>query len=567
MSKKLRPATLKTKSNGDAIVSGSEFLQSVGFTSSSAAAGALANSICVCFDPAEVAIKPCSADSSTTQSSDLQTLNTRIAYLAAGWEKYRVRRLEFEYVPTCGATSSGSLVLSFDTDPMDAISYSTTGPPPLSELVLREHAVVFNVYEGVRMRAPIDPAFHYYVNMPNSTNTAQAYTLSQGRFASAGYADLNVVGAPATQSGSALSAAGVLLLHYELEFMNPTLPTLLTSDATETIALELGGNGNNPTLIPASSSSGAVQLRPASSADTVSPFSILYKYSTEQTFNPVQWWNYTSNTFSESGLYSVLLRYFAGGSNGSQVTVPSAGLRLNLNNTPTYSDTPSGAPATPTAGYGTIANPAYGANTYGTQIGSPGTSSTGTSNTQAFGYLNIARNFLFNAGNALTSLYITANLVSVTLGAAISTWPYAVECIVSKIAGVGTPLYERHLALFGADGGYEWQDFVDAYTGIVLDDGTDVCNVCRVIDSGDERFAHIEGYRELLREAALSDRELQFPRPSAAISLYNEWVSTPVPNTSNFSVVQQEPSRLRRAIEALRFAAPSTSTAKPPTPR
>lgn len=138
---------------------------------------------------------------------------TWLSTQAAGWEKYRFKKLSFVYVPAQAVvTTPGSVYLAADYDP-------TTGPPTsLQGLSTYETQSNARVFESCSLNIPpkrmFDGVQHKRIRCGNVAGDLQLYDGCSFIFS--------------TVSCNAQFPIGQLWVHYEVEFFSPqTEPTLL----------------------------------------------------------------------------------------------------------------------------------------------------------------------------------------------------------------------------------------------------------------------------------------------------------------------------------------------------
>ena len=138
---------------------------------------------------------------------------TWLSTQAAGWEKYRFKRLSFVYVPAQAVvTTPGSVYLAADYDP-------TTGPPTsLQGLSTYETQSNARVFESCSLNVPpkrmFDGIQHKRIRCGNVAGDLEAYDGCSFIFS--------------TVSCNANVSIGQLWVHYEVEFFSPqTAPQAL----------------------------------------------------------------------------------------------------------------------------------------------------------------------------------------------------------------------------------------------------------------------------------------------------------------------------------------------------
>lgn len=85
-------------------------------------------------------------------------LNDRVAVVASTFEKYVYHGMKFTYVPQCSTSTSGSVALVFDRDPlMYAANSSPSATQYLAEVMSYEHAVLTPAWTGTSTAYARDP--------------------------------------------------------------------------------------------------------------------------------------------------------------------------------------------------------------------------------------------------------------------------------------------------------------------------------------------------------------------------------------------------------------------------
>lgn len=138
--------------------------------------------------------------------------------LASRFEKYLVHSLEIEYVPRCGTSAVGTVIMAIDQDPNDAL------PPETNEgrQILMAHigAMAAPVWCPVSMKYPYPFGQERYLRTTLETTTVEPRT-----------ADLGVlfVGLFDVSTSPGTTAYGDLCVKYDVELF---LPQLLVEPAT-----------------------------------------------------------------------------------------------------------------------------------------------------------------------------------------------------------------------------------------------------------------------------------------------------------------------------------------------
>lgn len=501
LASRLKPARLQStdSGSGSATIVGSEYIASIDTTSiGTTSAGDILFAMYLGFDPDSEVVVAIPGGHTT----DLANLSSRVGYLAHAWEKFTFDELSFEYVPFCSALTSGGLILSTDTDPFDlgaSSSTATVSSIPLQQLMVRDGAVDTQVFQPTMHKVPLDRTIHYYVE--GGDGLASTSVPSQVRLCNAGIFEVCAAGAlPTTMLGS-------IIMHYKIRLMNPTIPAPSASPGpvlgSETGLVVSPLAGGITTIVAPSASNGSYLFTPSGSTPTGQ---VIKQYDTSDSFVPVPWWNYTSNTFAESGVYEVVGQWATTNNNSGGASNVD---KTQLNPNSTYSDTalgvsPTFVPATPTfwEKFGGFAS---------TLISGVGAAATAG---------NVAGIITAVAGDALAA-YINGTR-TVASSSPMYLFRDIAKLLIRKIASSSSSLY-RALRAQQTRGDYI-SDWDLRYGTMELGDGTLACNVGRVIVNGDERFDGIEGYQQALRDAVLSDIA-NLPVVASAVTLYDDFLS------------------------------------------
>lgn len=134
---------------------------------------------------------------------------------AAGWERYRFRRLNIEYVPRCSTTQTGTLVISPDYDAADE--------EPTNEAVACSYA---DAVSG----APWSPALCKLNSEACAGGTTSKYIRFGGLAANLDVKTYDCASLFICRDGTGAATWGKLWVEYEVELITPhTLPTPWTS--------------------------------------------------------------------------------------------------------------------------------------------------------------------------------------------------------------------------------------------------------------------------------------------------------------------------------------------------
>jgi hypothetical protein len=157
---------------------------------------------------------------------------TRLLALARLYQKYKYRRLIFEYIPTVPSTQSGSLLMFMTYDPEQNIFVLSDEDTRLREAMSHTGAQMFNVYTYGRCHLDDDKQLDWY----------DFETGNEPRFEMQGV--FNIMAAsifdPITVDPGDLLTLGNIVIHYEIELVERGL----TDDPSTTLNLTWQNGGS-----------------------------------------------------------------------------------------------------------------------------------------------------------------------------------------------------------------------------------------------------------------------------------------------------------------------------------
>jgi hypothetical protein len=151
-------------------------------------------------------------------SLSLPILSDRLAFLARIYERYRLRKLTFTYIPLVGSTQVGSLAIGIDDDAVD--NDTITSSSNFSTVTSMRNSVNTQLYAKASITyIPIDKLKWYYCNPAGATSAPT------NRFST--QASIFVqTSSPALYSNASY---GYLRLDYVVEFEGAITPSAISS--------------------------------------------------------------------------------------------------------------------------------------------------------------------------------------------------------------------------------------------------------------------------------------------------------------------------------------------------
>lgn len=290
-----RPAMVRSRPDGSAVISGCELVGQVSAVSGTAQGNRLFR-ISLGLDDDPAALYP------TLRNVNLGD-GTRVAGLAQFWEKFRVRKLVVHYKTVTSALTGGGLIAAADVDVRDSATFESAST---SQLSAHLYSQTFAAWEDTSIRIPVDPDFHYFVDSEESAENEG----STNRFMSAGLFSIT-----ATGTFTDIAVLGLVFLEYEFDFMCPTFESPGEGDGGLVLRL----------TADTTSAAASLPVDPLLTTDWVQEFT---------TKKVPDWWDPVTKTVAKAGDYLYDISTAQPMTSSSFTPSP-----FQVNNTSSYSST------------------------------------------------------------------------------------------------------------------------------------------------------------------------------------------------------------------------------------
>lgn len=153
--------------------------------------------------------------------SPLALRNTKLYQRCHLWNRYRFKKIAFEYIPTVAATVGGELTAALTVDPVENPSWETAnGDAALRKMMGYSNAVTLNSYTHAHVSAHFTPADDQWYYIGEAEDPRLEY---QGEFM------LQESIQPTGDLPASGWQYGIVRVHYEIEFCGATTDVTFSS--------------------------------------------------------------------------------------------------------------------------------------------------------------------------------------------------------------------------------------------------------------------------------------------------------------------------------------------------